>query len=113
MARIGTFTRTADGFAGRLHLLVTEVDLVLVPARSAGGDKAPDYRVQRAGDGGGEVGAGWTHTGEKAGAYVSLVLDDPTLAQPIRANLFRSDADDGVFHLHWTRPSRRQARDQG
>lgn len=113
MARIGTFTRTADGFVGRLHLLATEVDLVLVPASPAGGGKTPDYRILRGGDDGGEVGAGWNHTGEKAGAYVSLVLDDPTFAQPIRANLFRSDADDGVFHLHWTRPSRRQARDQG
>lgn len=108
MSRIGTFTRTTDGFAGRLQLLSTEVDLVLVPANAAGGGKAPDYRVRRAGEEGGEVGAGWNHTGEKAGPYVSLVLDDPTLSQPIRANLFRSEADDGTYHLHWTRPSRRE-----
>lgn len=109
MARIGTFTRTADGFAGRLELLRESVDLVLVPAADGGSDKSPDYRVLRAGDGGGDVGAGWKHTGEKAGPYVSLLLDDPTLSQPIRAHLFRVDGEADVHHLHWTRPSRRAA----
>lgn len=111
MARIGTFTRTADGFTGRLHLLARDVDLVLVPAGPRTSDKAPDYRVLRADDDDGEVGAGWKHTGEKAGPYVSLVLDDPTLARPIRANLFRSEADESVYLLQWNRPSRRS--DQG
>ncbi|MET3597937.1 uncharacterized protein (DUF736 family) [Mesorhizobium shonense] len=35
-------------------------------------------------------------TGDKVGDYLSLLLDDPTLAQPIRANLFRSDDDDSA-----------------
>lgn len=107
MARIGTFTPTNDGFTGRLHLLTGDVDLVLVPAGPKSSDKAPDYRVLRADDDGGEVGAGWKHTGEKAGLYVSLVLDDPTWARPIRANLFRSAADEAVYFLQWARPSRR------
>ena len=38
-----------------------------------------------------EVGAGWKRNGEKAGDYVSLHLDDPSLRQPIRANLFQAD----------------------
>lgn len=107
MARIGTFIRTADGFAGRLHLLARDLDLVLVPVDARGGDKAPDYRILRAGDGGGELGAAWSHTGEKAGPYLSLALDDPTLVRPIRAHLFRSDGDETVHHLHWTRTTRR------
>lgn len=111
MARIGTFTPTADGFTGRLQLLARDVDLVLVPAGSSTNDKAPDYRVLRADDGGAEVGAGWKHASEKAGSYVSLVLDDPTLARPIRANLFQSEADEAIHFLQWTRPSRRG--DQG
>ena len=41
-----------------------------------------------------EVGAGWKRTGEKAGDYVSLLLDDPALTQPIRANLFQSDDEE-------------------
>ena len=108
MSRIGTFTRTADGFAGRLQLLAAQVDLVLVPANPTAGGKAPDYRIRRVGDDDGELGAGWNHTGEKAGPYVSLVLDDPALSQPIRASLFRSEADDGTYHLHWNRPLRRE-----
>lgn len=111
MARIGTFTPTADGFTGRLHLLARDVDLVLVPAGPKTSDKAPDYRVLRAGDDGGEVGAGWKHTGERAGPYVSVVLDDPTLPRPIHANLFWSEGDGAVHFLQWTRPSRRG--DQG
>lgn len=109
MARIGTFTPTADGFTGRLHRLAGDIDLVPTGPRTS--DKAPDYRVLRAGDDGAEVGAGWKHASEKAGPYVSLVLDDPTLARPIRANLFQSEADEAIYFLQWTRPSRRG--DQG
>lgn len=109
MARIGTFTPTADGFTGRLHRLAGDIDLVLVPTGPRTSDKAPDYRVLRADDDGAEVGAGWKHASEKAGSYVSLVLDDPTLAQPIRA--IQSEADKAIYFLQWTRTSRRG--DQG
>jgi uncharacterized protein (DUF736 family) len=36
------------------------------------------------------------------------VIDDPSFAHPIRANLFRLERDGDIFHLSWTRPSRRQ-----
>jgi uncharacterized protein (DUF736 family) len=57
------------------------------------------------------VGGGWKRTGEKAGDYVSLQLDDPTFAQPIRANLFRSGDDKAAWSLHWNRPPKRGERD--
>ena len=41
------------------------------------------YRVHLGDGDGPEIGAGWKRTGEKAGEYVSLVIDDPALAQPI------------------------------
>ncbi len=58
-----------------------------------------------------EIGAGWKRTGEKAGEYVSLLLDDPALAQPIRANLFQSGSDKSVWSLNWNRPQNRGERD--
>ena len=50
-------------------------------------------------------------TGEKAGEYVSLLIDDPALAQPIRANLFQSGSDKSVWSLNWNRPQNRGERD--
>ena len=49
-------------------------------------------------------------TGDKAGEYVSLQIDDPTFTQPLRANLFQSGSNRSAFHLLWTRPSRRENR---
>ncbi|MDF3626095.1 MULTISPECIES: DUF736 domain-containing protein [Acetobacteraceae] len=111
MAQIGTFTRTSDGFAGRLRTLALDVELTIVPATSSDVEHAPDYRVHLGdADAGPEIGAGWKRTGEKAGTYLSLVLDDPTLAQPIRANLFQSDRQGRAFHLVWNRPVKRDDR---
>jgi uncharacterized protein (DUF736 family) len=108
MTQIGEFTRTPDGFVGRVHTLSLDVELRLVPAE-IDAEKAPDYRVHLGADGEGpEVGAGWKRTGERAGPYVSLVLDDPSFAQPIHANLFQAGRDDGAFHLQWSPPSRRR-----
>lgn len=47
MAQIGTFTRTSDGFAGRLRTLALDVELTIVPATSSDAEHAPDYRVHR------------------------------------------------------------------
>ena len=49
-----------------------------------------------------------SRTGDKAGEYVSLQIDDPTFTQPLRANLFESGSDRSAFHLIWTRPSKRR-----
>lgn len=106
--QIGTFTATADGFAGRLSLLTLDVELTLVAAENSDSESAPDYRVI-AGQGGEarEIGAGWKRTGERAGAYVAVQIDDPIFVQPLRANLFQ---DAGNAHvLVWSRPSKRDA----
>lgn len=106
MALIGTFTRTKDGFTGRLHTLALDVELTLVATEQTDTENAPDYRIHAGDDDGPEVGAGWTRTGDKAGEYVSLQIDDPTFTQPIRANLFQSGSDPTAFHLLWTRQKR-------
>lgn len=106
MAQIGTFTRTKDGFTGHLRTLALDVELTLVPTEHTDTENAPDYRIHVGDEDGPEVGAGWTRTGDKAGEYVSLQIDDPTFTQPIRANLFQSGSDRTAFHLLWTRPKR-------
>jgi len=111
MTQIGAFTRTPQGFAGHLRTLSLDVELCLVPV-TPDADNAPDYRIHLGTDDTGpEVGAGWKRTGERAGAYVSLVLDDPALPQPIHANLFQSGSDGRDHHLLWNRLSLRHARD--
>ncbi|WP_136616139.1 MULTISPECIES: DUF736 domain-containing protein [Mesorhizobium] len=111
MSQIGEFIRTKSGYSGRARTLTLDVQLALVPAEPSDAEKAPDYRIHMGEDGDGpEVGAGWKRTGDKAGEYVSLLIDDPVFAQPIRANLFRSDADNASWSLHWNRPPKRSER---
>lgn len=111
MPQIGQFTRDKSGFTGRIQTLSFTHDLSLVPAYSSDAENAPDYRVHLGDSEGLEIGAGWKRTGEKAGEYVSLLIDDPTLMQPIRANLFRSADDHAIWVLNWNRPPKRSERD--
>jgi len=110
MTQIGRFIRTADGFHGHIQTLSLDVELCLVPA-DADAENAPDYRIHLGADGEGpEIGAGWKRIGERAGDYVSLMIDDPALPQSINANLFQSNRDGQEHHLLWNRLSRRDAR---
>lgn len=107
MAHIGTFTRTADGFSGTINTLMLKRHvIVIVPAIVTETENAPNYRVLADDT---EIGAGWKRKSDKAGDYVSLVIDDPSFVQPLRANLFAATSDGKTFHLIWTRPARRQA----
>lgn len=107
MAQIGIFTRVGTGFAGRLRTLGLDAELRFEPVASEA-DNAPDFRIHL-GDStsGPEIGAGWRRTGEKAGDYVSVMIDDPAFTQPLRANLFLADRQGKVFHLIWNRLVRR------
>ncbi|MBY4640466.1 DUF736 domain-containing protein [Gluconacetobacter entanii] len=109
MAQIGLFTRTADGFSGRLRTLSLDAELTLVRIETPEGGNAPDYRIHL-GDGndGPEVGAGWTRTGERAGEYIVVLLDDPSLTQGVCATLFQSGRGGRVWQLVWSRPQKRQ-----
>ena len=83
MAQIGTFKRTKTGFSGHILTLALDAKLILVPVDKSDVENAPDYRIHLGDDDGlevgPEVGAGWKRNGEKAGDYVSLHLDDPSL----------------------------------
>ena len=111
MANIGAFQKIGTGYSGRIRTLVIDAELVLVPAKKSDAQKAPDFRIHRGDADGPEVGAAWKETGDKAGHYLSCQLDDPTLAQPVRASLFQSDDDESAWSLHWNRPKPRSGRE--
>lgn len=112
MPLIGQLNRTRNGYAGYVRTLSIDTDIVLVPAEHSDTENAPDYRIHVGQDDTGpEIGAAWKRTGEKAGDYVSLLIDDPVLPQPIRANLFQSSDDKAAWGLHWNRAPKRGDRD--
>ncbi|MBN9074895.1 MAG: DUF736 domain-containing protein [Rhizobiales bacterium] len=115
MPQIGEFTREQSGFAGRIETFTLFRDVALVLADPSDAANAPDYRLHARDDGsdenGPEIGAGWRRTGEKAGEYVALLIDDPAFPHPIRANLFRDDDTGNAWSLHWSRPRDRGEED--
>ena len=115
MPQIGQFTRKDSGFTGRIETFTLFHDIAIVPADPSDAENAPDYRVHDRDDGvedlGPEIGAGWKRTGERAGEYIALMIDDPALPQPIRANLFRDDDTGNAWSLHWSRPRDRGEKD--
>ncbi|TRL37161.1 DUF736 domain-containing protein [Methylosinus sporium] len=111
MTQIGRFTRTKSGYSGAIRTLSLDAQIVLVPSDHGGAENAPDYRILLGDDEGLEIGAAWKRISEKAGDYVSLLLDDPSLTQPIRANLFQSSEDKSSWILHWARLQKRNERD--
>lgn len=100
MAQIGTFTRNDDGFFGRVRTLTLDVEVAILPAEETDAENAPEHRVFLDGQ---EVGAAWDRTGDKAGSYLSLTIDDPSFFEPIRARLFETDTKKGSWNLLWTR----------
>ena len=111
MPQIGQFTRTPSGYSGQVRTLSLDLELTFVPTDNVDSEKAPAYRIHLGDEEGPEVGAGWKHTGETAGAFVSVLLDDPVFRHPIRARLFQSDEAGRAWGLHWTRPKTRDERD--
>ncbi|MHB8886155.1 MAG: DUF736 domain-containing protein [Methylovirgula sp.] len=111
MAHIGSFTRTPNGYAGRLRTLSLNVQLSIVTADHSDAENAPDFRVHIGGSADGpEIGAGWKRSSEKVGDYVSLLIDDPAFTQPIRARLVKTDPKGSAFQLRWNRPSKSEER---
>ncbi|ODT76891.1 MAG: hypothetical protein ABS76_29415 [Pelagibacterium sp. SCN 64-44] len=111
MTQIGQFTRTKTGYTGKLRTLLLDIEVAIVPLGNSDVENTPDYRIHLGAEDGPEIGAGWKHTGERAGVYVSIVLDDPSLMHPIRARLFQSDDNGRDWGLHWTRQKKREEQD--
>jgi len=115
MPQIGEFTRDEAGFIGHLGTLSLHQDIIIVAAEPSDAENAPDYRVHffdgMRNETGPEIGAAWKRTGEKAGEYIALLIDDPAFSHPIRANLFRDDDAGKVWSLHWSRQRDRAEKD--
>ena len=115
MPQIGTFIHDESGFIGHLATLLLTQDIIIVAAEPSDAENAPQHRVHvldgDTGEPGAEIGAGWKRTGERAGDYIAVLIDDPSFPQPIRANLFRDDDAGREWSLHWTRPVKRDGKD--
>ena len=92
MPQIGEFTRGKSGFTGRIRTIALDVELAIVPSEPSDAENMPDYRVRIGDEDGPEAGVGWKRTGERAGEYIALLIDDPTLPQPVNG---------GVKPGHW------------
>lgn len=113
MPRIGRFEPREQGFAGHIHTLTLSFDLAIVPNRSADTVNAPDYRLHQGTEDGPGIGAAWKRSSEKAGEYLSVLLDGPALPRPIRASLFCDDEAGALWSLHWGRQKQRDMRGRG
>jgi uncharacterized protein (DUF736 family) len=112
MPQIGEFTREESGFTGRIHTLTLFREIFIVPVEPSDVENAPNFRIHHGADENApEIGAGWTESSEKAGEYLSLLIDDPSFSQPIRARLFQNGADATSWSLHWSRPQKRGERE--
>ena len=99
MATIGTFTAADNGYTGSVKTLTLNVKAKFV-ATEKENDKAPDYRIFA---GSTEFGAAWKKTArETEREYLSVKLDDPSLAQPLNCALVKPSDGEG-FILVWSR----------
>lgn len=105
MATIGTFTKTGDGFTGNVATLTLDTNVQVKPAEKTS-EKSPDFRIFA---GRAEIGAGWRKISNEKREYLSVRLDDPSLAAPILANL--CEMENGEYDLIWSRPGRRRSGD--
>ena len=100
MATIGNFTKEKDSYVGTIRTLTINVKVKFVPNHNKKSDSAPDYRIHA---GQAELGAAWKaqSKGEEPRDYLSVLLDDPSFPEPIRAALFQEE--DRAAHLVWNR----------
>ncbi len=98
MATIGTFTADTNGYTGTLRTLTLNVKVKLVANDKGENGKAPDFRLQAAGN---DIGAAWKKTSEAGREYLSVTLDDPSFAATVYARLI--EGEDGTHDLLWTR----------
>jgi uncharacterized protein (DUF736 family) len=99
MATIGSFTAGKDGYIGTIRTLTVNVKAKIVANDNKKSDAAPDFRIYA---GRAELGAAWKAqtNGDGPRDYLSVLLDDPSFPEPIRAALFE---EDGAAYLVWNR----------
>jgi uncharacterized protein (DUF736 family) len=106
---IGNFTcnEARDTYTGELATLTVAARKVVLQPIEAKTDKAPSHRVvspSKTGDV--ELGAAWKKRSEEGRYYLSVKLDDPSLAQPINCVMVESGDKADAFILVWSRDRR-------
>lgn len=96
--QIGTFKNDGNAYSGTIHTLTLNAEVTLEPNRN-GGAKAPAFRVFL---GIHEIGIAFAKTSEKGNPYLSVLIDDPSFATPIWANLL-TNSKDATIPLMWDR----------
>lgn len=100
MTTIGKFSKIGDAYEGKIITLgVQAFDVRIVPGGRRAGLDAPSHRVVV---GGVEIGSAWTRRAGDGRDYLTVLLDDPSFAAPIHADL-QAD-EDGGYSLLWQRP---------
>lgn len=101
MAVIGTFSKTAAGYAGAIRTMTVNVKASFVANDKNGNAKAPDFRVMA---GKVELGAAWRvePKKEESKPFLRVQLDDPSFDSPISAALFEY-GEEGKGMLVWSR----------
>ena len=97
--QIGTFKNDGKGYSGTIHTLTLNAEVTLEPNRN-GGAKVPAFRVFR---GVHEIGIAFAKTSGKGNDYLSVLIDDPSFATPVWANLITSSTNNEL-PLMWDRP---------
>lgn len=99
MATIGSFTASEKGYTGTIRTLTVNVKASIVANDGKATEGAPDYRIYA---GRAELGAAWKSktAADQPREYLSVLLDDPSFPNPIRAALFD---EEGAAFLVWNR----------
>lgn len=98
MAIIGHFTKQEDGsFSGTIETLTIRTRATFAPITKRG-EKFPDFRIV---SDLADIGAAWERTTEDT-TYLSVSLDDPSFAAPIKCRLSKTGAEHG-YSLIWER----------
>jgi uncharacterized protein (DUF736 family) len=103
MALIGTLTATKDGgWEGTIQTLTINTKVRFVPNDNKSNERAPAFRILA---GRSEVGAAWRKrsAGDIPRDYLSIELDDPSLAEPMSAAGFPA-SDGKEAQIVWSRP---------
>lgn len=106
---IGTFHKRGEIYAGRLRTLALDAEITVVASQPTDAKDAPQWRLYLGdSEDGVRIGSGYDRIGDRAEPFIAVRIDGPEFAQPLRANLIRSNTNPADFLLFWSRPSKRE-----
>lgn len=102
MTTNGTFRANGTEFTGEIATLTIRATIRIAPVQRTT-DAGPSHRIFA---GQAEVSAAWSKRSREGKAYLSLLIDDPSLLAPFYASLL-ADENGRSHNLVWSRGSRR------